>query len=739
MYVKIRKLLAKPDESDLIINISKMALIKEMRKMIFEETSIAVHKQRLFYKGKQLNDDYRVMDYNIQLNDVIQLMIAEVKEPEERDDDLDKENEHSGPSTSSSETILDTIKSNGVEEERTISRFYEVGDAIDFVDLTYGAWFEGHILDIFKVKKKDTDKKNKEPDIIFRVKMDNEQGDVTFDVTFNLMRPRSYYNYKISELRVDQIVLANYNIEQPTTRGYWYDFIIKHVSSKTLKGTILVGKNDTRLEKCSVKFIDEVLRIEKPQLLGQRQANINLPPLRKTVYYCEKCKDVSSKSCKECGCKICSGKDDVDLIILCDECDYGYHTRCLTPPLATVPEDPEWYCPSCKVDENEIVKAGDKLKFSNKKSKMASSNPKNANRDWGRGMACVGRTKECTIVPKDHYGPVPGVEVGTRWKFRVQVSESGIHRPHVAGIHGRETDGAYSLVLSGGYDDDVDNGVEFVYSGSGGRDLSNNRRVNDQSSDQVLSRMNKALALNCNAPLNMNGAEATDWKGGKPVRVVRNSKLAKHSKYAPKEGNRYDGIYKVVKYYPEKGISGYLVWKYLLRRDDPSPVPWSKNAQEFELIYPEGYTEAQAMKEKKNKKGSKRSQSPGIESPDPPKKKKVDTFTLDERLIEVIKKDSINEKLWNECKEMLEYGKVAFLSKVEETFMCICCQEVAYLPVTTECKHNICKSCLVRSFSAKVYGCPYCRFALGENCEITVNDDLSKALLELFPGYEAGR
>lgn len=41
------------------------------------------------------------------------------------------------------------------------------------------------------------------------------------------------------------------------------------------------------------------------------------------------------------------------------------------------------------------------------------------------------------------------------------------------------------------------------------------------------------------------GAEAKSWKSGKPVRVVRNCKLSKHSKYAPVEGNRYDGIYKV--------------------------------------------------------------------------------------------------------------------------------------------------------------------------------------------------
>ena len=35
------------------------------------------------------------------------------------------------------------------------------------------------------------------------------------------------------------------------------------------------------------------------------------------------------------------------------------------------------------------------------------------------------------------------------------MSEAGVHRPHVAGIHGREEDGAFSIVLSGGYEDDA--------------------------------------------------------------------------------------------------------------------------------------------------------------------------------------------------------------------------------------------------------------------------------------------
>lgn len=58
-------------------------------------------------------------------------------------------------------------------------------------------------------------------------------------------------------------------------------------------------------------------------------------------------------------------------------------------------------------------------------------------------------------------------------------------------MHGRESDGAYSIVLSGGYEDDIDYGEEFFYTGSGGRDLSGNRRTAEQSSDQLLTRMNK--------------------------------------------------------------------------------------------------------------------------------------------------------------------------------------------------------------------------------------------------------
>ncbi|KAG8853548.1 hypothetical protein FRB91_004758 [Serendipita sp. 411] len=64
---------------------------------------------------------------------------------------------------------------------------------------------------------------------------------------------------------------------------------------------------------------------------------------------------------------------------------------------------------------------------------------------------------ERTENPKQ-FGHIPGVPVGTCWEFRTQCSKDAVHAPVVAGISGNAVDGAYSVALSGGYDDDVDLG-----------------------------------------------------------------------------------------------------------------------------------------------------------------------------------------------------------------------------------------------------------------------------------------
>ena len=127
-------------------------------------------------------------------------------------------------------------------------------------------------------------------------------------------------------------------------------------------------------------------------------------------------------------------------------------------------------------------------------------------------------------------------------------------------IYGRAEDCAYVIALFSGYEDGIDNGEEYFYTGAGGRDLSGNERTAKQSRDQRLEASSRALAFSCNAKLdNKNGAEATDWRAGVPIRKIRNYKLRSHSKYASIEENRYDCIYKVVKYWPVKCRSGFIV------------------------------------------------------------------------------------------------------------------------------------------------------------------------------------
>ena len=49
----------------------------------------------------------------------------------------------------------------------------------------------------------------------------------------------------------------------------------------------------------------------------------------------------------------------------------------------------------------------------------------------------------------------------------MQITSSNNCRPTVAGIHGNTETGAYSIALSGGYEDNIDLGECFTYTGEG--------------------------------------------------------------------------------------------------------------------------------------------------------------------------------------------------------------------------------------------------------------------------------
>ncbi|KIK95244.1 hypothetical protein PAXRUDRAFT_398876 [Paxillus rubicundulus Ve08.2h10] len=184
------------------------------------------------------------------------------------------------------------------------------------------------------------------------------------------------------------------------------------------------------------------------------------------------------------------------------------------------------------------------------------------------------------------YGAIPGIEVGSWWASREECSNDSIHAPWVGGIS-PGPHGAYSVALSGGYDDDVDAGYAFTYTGAGGRDLKGtkaapkNLRTAEQSYDQSFDH-------------NHNKALKRSVETGKPVRVIRGFKL--RSPYGPSEGYRYDGLYTVERHWQEKGLNkgGFLVCKFAFKRLPGQPDIPVRGGEDEEPEFPSGDEESDA-------------------------------------------------------------------------------------------------------------------------------------------------
>jgi len=146
------------------------------------------------------------------------------------------------------------------------------------------------------------------------------------------------------------------------------------------------------------------------------------------------------------------------------------------------------------------------------------------------------------------YGHVAGVPVGTRFKDRLSMSRAGVHSPTQAGIHGdsSEDGGAFSICISGGYEDNNDRGEKITYVGSGGQD-GDGYQIAHQSFEDV---RNKSLQIACEKK--------------RPVRVIRGRDDSNN--WSPSEGFRYDGLYIVDSAVMKAGKKGYQMCFFELRR-----------------------------------------------------------------------------------------------------------------------------------------------------------------------------
>lgn len=143
------------------------------------------------------------------------------------------------------------------------------------------------------------------------------------------------------------------------------------------------------------------------------------------------------------------------------------------------------------------------------------------------------------------FGEINGIKEGDWFKGRREMMPSSFHRSWGRGIDGNGKEGTSAIVLSGGYEDDTDEGDQIVYTGAGGNDPGTGKQIEDQT---WLNTGNAGLLLSKDK--------------GLPIRVIRGHKH--NSNFSPKSGYTYAGLFSVVDSWMEEGKSGYKICRYRL-------------------------------------------------------------------------------------------------------------------------------------------------------------------------------
>ncbi len=173
------------------------------------------------------------------------------------------------------------------------------------------------------------------------------------------------------------------------------------------------------------------------------------------------------------------------------------------------------------------------------------------------------------------FGEIQGIEEGHWFKGRKEMMLSSFHRNWAAGIDGNGKEGTAAIVLSGGYEDDLDSGDEIIYTGAGGNDSNTGKQVEDQKWE---NRGNAGLLKSMDE--------------GLPVRVIRG--FNHKSDFSPTNGYIYAGLYSVVDAWEEKGKSGFRICRFRLEYSGNNVH--RRTPEEIEIDY--------NTREKKRKEGT---------------------------------------------------------------------------------------------------------------------------------------
>lgn len=121
MWIQVRTIDGK--ETRTVEDLSRLTKIESLRLKIQDIFNVSPQQQRLFYRGKQMEDGLTLFDYNVGLNDIVQLLIRSQTDPP----DSPATKDSSGVSSSSaplpdskSESLRAPVSSTGVETSSSI-------------------------------------------------------------------------------------------------------------------------------------------------------------------------------------------------------------------------------------------------------------------------------------------------------------------------------------------------------------------------------------------------------------------------------------------------------------------------------------------------------------------------------------------------------------------------------------------------------------------------------------------
>ncbi|KAL1879184.1 hypothetical protein Daus18300_001763 [Diaporthe australafricana] len=139
-----------------------------------------------------------------------------------------------------------------------------------------------------------------------------------------------------------------------------------------------------------------------------------------------------------------------------------------------------------------------------------------------------------------------GLTPGDWFPLKIIARFRGAHADTIRGISGDRGRGAYCIVVSGQYDEDLDEGDMLYYSGEAA----------DKNEDphHVIERATNASLVQ-------------SWTLGGPMRVLRSASKGERGRhYSPQCGIRYDGLYNVIGVEERHNVKGGLYQRFKLRR-----------------------------------------------------------------------------------------------------------------------------------------------------------------------------